>query len=165
MFIKKYSIQKLKFHKRILLHCVLKRRKAEKKERKKNWAEGGNTSKEAVVVLLDSWGMSKEYEESSGSTTELAAPYESSSLLSWKVMLSYLVGERRQRVAIGSYMFLVGSARRAGLSIIKRSEFFLQKLILIICHGFKSKPNFARWIQKETECTWTLLSNNKQKFN
>ena len=51
--------------------------------------------------------MSKEYEESSGSTTELAAdreaaPYESSSLLSWKVMLSYLVGERRQRVAIGS---------------------------------------------------------------
>ena len=30
------------------------------------------------------------------------APYESSSLLSWKVMLSYLVGERRQRVAIGS---------------------------------------------------------------
>ena len=67
--------------------------------------------------------MSKEYEESSGSTTKLAAPYESSSLLSWKVMLSYLVGERRQRVAIGSYMFLVGSARRAGLSIIKRSEF------------------------------------------
>ena len=55
--------------------------------------------------------MSKEYEESSGST-ELAvdrAPYESSSLLSWKVMLSYLVGERRQRVAIGSYMFLVGA--------------------------------------------------------
>ena len=46
--------------------------------------------------------MSKEYEESSGSTTKLAAPYESSSLLSWKVMLSYLVGERRQRVAIGS---------------------------------------------------------------
>ena len=50
--------------------------------------------------------MSKEYEESSG-YTELAvdreaAPYESSSLLSWKVMLSYLVGERRQRVAIGS---------------------------------------------------------------
>ena len=44
--------------------------------------------------------MSKEYEESSG-YTELAvdreaAPYESSSLLSWKVMLSYLVGERRQ---------------------------------------------------------------------
>ena len=45
--------------------------------------------------------MSKEYEESSGSTIELAVareavPYESSSLLSWKVMLSYLVGERRQ---------------------------------------------------------------------
>ena len=57
--------------------------------------------------------MSKEYEKSSG-YTELAvdreaAPYESSSLLSWKVMLSYLVGERRQRVAIGSYMFLVGA--------------------------------------------------------
>ena len=72
--------------------------------------------------------MSKEYEESFGSTIELAVareavPYESSSLLSWKVMLSYLVGERRQRVAIGSYMFLVGSARRAGLYIIKRSEF------------------------------------------
>ena len=63
--------------------------------------------------------MSKEYEESSGYTKELAeareaVPYESSSLLSWKVMLSYLVGERRQRVAIGSYMFLEGSAR-AGL--------------------------------------------------
>ena len=55
--------------------------------------------------------MSKEYEKSSG-YTELAvdreaAPYESSSLLSWKVMLSYLVGERRQRVAIGSYMNLL----------------------------------------------------------
>ena len=64
--------------------------------------------------------MSKEYEESSGST-ELAvdreaAPYESSSLLSWKVMLSYLVGERRQRVAIGSYMFLGGAHGRAYLS-------------------------------------------------
>ena len=79
------------------------------------------------MVLLDSWGMSKEYEESSGST-ELAvdreaAPYESSSLLSWKVMLSYLVGERRQRVAIGSYMFLGGAHGRAYEYIIKRSEF------------------------------------------
>ena len=63
--------------------------------------------------------MSKEYEESSSSTgcvEEQAAPYESSSLLSWKVMLSYLVGERRQRVAIGSYMFLGGAHGRAYLS-------------------------------------------------
>ena len=42
--------------------------------------------------------MSKEYEESSGSTIELAVareavPYESSSLLSWKVMFHILIGK------------------------------------------------------------------------
>ena len=67
--------------------------------------------------------MSKEYEESSGSrelaADREAAPYESSSLLSWKVMLSYLVGERRQRVAIGSYMFL-GGAHTGGLIYHKK---------------------------------------------
>jgi hypothetical protein len=55
--------------------------------------------------------MSKEYEESSGSTTELAvaregAPYESSLLLSWKVMLSYFGRRGREHIRRGGSGFI-----------------------------------------------------------
>ena len=55
--------------------------------------------------------MSKEYEESSGSTTEQAADreaasYESSSLLSWKVMLSYFGRRGREHIKRGGSGFI-----------------------------------------------------------
>ena len=55
--------------------------------------------------------MSKEYEESSGSTTEQAADreaasYESSSLLSWKVMLSYFSRRGRGHIKRGGSGFI-----------------------------------------------------------
>ena len=79
------------------------------------------------------------------------APYESSSLLSWKVMLSYLVGERRQRVAIGSSYVSCGE-RTGGL--IYHKKVGVLSIFRILFLSFvrelnqytisKSKPNFAR---------------------
>ena len=88
--------------------------------------EGGDTSREAVVVLLDSWGRVWGIFW----LTELADQARSSSL--WKLFSSFMesyafiFGRRKTTVSCYWLLYVPLGERTGGLiSIIKRSEFFL----------------------------------------